>query len=170
MPASEGKGDGESSHTAKKKKGKPMVNRFGSWNVDGQWAKGSKKIKYMETEDGMGLSRAKMRRESKIMLTQFATKSSLSFHLSLEFIIVSISVSHAADVQFQLIMSGFTLQKGNGSEITATFNPSPKRCILPASTRSPYLNPIHVYTQFSLMLEHSPLVFGCPILKYNYMK
>lgn len=41
------------------------VNTHGSWNIGGQWAKGGKKIKYMQTEDGMGLSRAKMRREKK---------------------------------------------------------------------------------------------------------
>ncbi len=70
MAAKEDQGGGESSHAAKKKKGQVMVNRYGSWNVDGQWAKGSKKIKYMETQDGMGLSRAKMRRDSKSMHTQ----------------------------------------------------------------------------------------------------
>ncbi len=56
--------EGRSAPQTKKKKGeKVMQNRYGSWNVDGQWAKGPVKIKYMETQDGMGLSRSRMRRE-----------------------------------------------------------------------------------------------------------
>lgn len=41
------------------------ANTHGSWNVDGRWDKGGKKIKYMQSRDGFDFSRAKMRRQKR---------------------------------------------------------------------------------------------------------
>jgi len=53
----------ENFRRGKKKKGERMLqNLHGSWNVGRD---GGRKLKYLETEDGYGISRAKMRREKR---------------------------------------------------------------------------------------------------------
>lgn len=58
-----GQSDGGGPRSKRKKGERVMMNTAGSWNRNGQWAKGSSKIKYMQTGDGMSFSRARMRRE-----------------------------------------------------------------------------------------------------------
>jgi hypothetical protein len=58
-----GAADTENFRRGKKKKGERMLqNLHGSWNVGKD---GGRKLKYLETEDGYGMSRAKMRREKR---------------------------------------------------------------------------------------------------------
>eukprot|EP00960_Hanusia_phi_P050100 759998-Hanusia_phi.AAC.2 len=47
------------------------LNKFGTWNVDGQWKKGDNKVKILRTPDGFTFSRSQMRRQKRKWKQQY---------------------------------------------------------------------------------------------------